>query len=88
LFLQFGFLVSNISFRYRGSKTKTFLRLEPKTSRIRTAEGEASRAAGHSISTDVKQFRQSRRLRWRSLPSRRTCIGVVELVFAAVGFVF
>jgi hypothetical protein len=27
-------------------------------------------------------------LRWRSLPSRRTCIGVVELVFAAVGFVF
>ena len=43
MFLQFGFLFPNISFRYRGTNTKTFSRLEPKTSRIRTAEREASR---------------------------------------------
>jgi hypothetical protein len=43
LFLQFGFLFPNIPFRYRGSKTKTFSGLEPKTIQIRTAERETAR---------------------------------------------
>jgi hypothetical protein len=34
--IRFSF--SNISFRYRGSKTKTISRLEPKTIRLQTAE--------------------------------------------------
>jgi hypothetical protein len=43
LFLQFGFLFPNIPLRYRGSKTKTFSMLEPKTDPIQTAEKEPAR---------------------------------------------